>query len=449
MTATTLRAARVLLDGTLRPADLVLCDGRIARIGDPGDTPEGEIIDVPDDAMVLPGVVDTHVHVNEPGRTTWEGFASATRAAARGGVTTIIDMPLNAIPPTVSVAALDTKRAAAEGQRAVNTGFWGGAVPDNLGTLEGLWEAGVFGFKCFLSPSGVDEFPALDAAEFTRAMAEIARFDGLMIVHAEDAAVLDAAPARPSRAYADFLVSRPDDAEITAIRRVIQQVRRTGTRAHLLHLSSARALDEIAAARDEGLPLTVETCPHYLVFTAEDIPDGAPEFKCCPPIRDAGNREALWEALGSGLIDMIVSDHSPSTAEEKQRGDGDYQRAWGGISGLQVGFAAVADAAQARGYGIEHVSRWMSTATADLIGLSAKGRIVPGADADLLVYDPATRWRVTAGELAHKNPISAYDGRELTGSVTTAFVGGRSVDQPLPALDTGRELRRAVAAEAR
>lgn len=432
------RARKVLVGEAFVPATLTLADGRIAAIDGLDHEVDGEVLHVPDSAYVLPGVVDTHVHVNEPGRTAWEGFVTATAAAAAGGVTTLVDMPLNSVPPTTTVAGLRAKQEAAAGELAVDVGFWGGAVPGNLADLRPLWEEGVFGFKCFLSPSGVDEFPPLGPADFRAALEEVARFDGLMIVHAEDAAVLESAPAPPSRAYADFLLSRPDEAETAAIGRVLDGARATGARVHVLHLSSARALDALAAARDEGVRVTVETCPHYLCFTAEALPDGAPEFKCCPPIRDAGNRERLWAGLRDGVIDVVVSDHSPATAEEKRRGDGDLQQAWGGVSGLQVGLAAVAHEARTRGIGLADVSRWMSRGTADLVGLTRKGRIEVGADADLAVYDAAAELHVDATRLAHRNPISAYDGQVYAGRVTHTLVRGNdAVDHTW-----GRQLRR-------
>lgn len=423
-------ARRVLIDGTFRPATIVISQGRISELAPYDATVVGDLLRLPDSASVLPGIVDTHVHVNEPGRTEWEGFASATRAAALGGVTTVIDMPLNAIPPTTTLEALALKRSAAAPQVTVDVGFWGGAVPASLGTLESLWDAGVFGFKCFLSPSGVAEFPALDGAQLDAALAEVAAFDGLLIVHAEDAAVLAAAPHPPSRAYADFVRSRPDDAETAAIRRLLDGARATGCRVHVLHLSSARAIDLLADARAEGLAVTVETCPHYLCLAAEAIPDAAPEFKCCPPIRDDGNRNALWDALLDGVIDIVVTDHSPATAAMKNAGDGDLQQAWGGISGLQVGLAAVADEAARRGIGLERVAAWMATGTADLVGLNRKGRIAVGADADLAVLDTAAPWSVAADQLAHRHPISAYDGRELSGSITHTLLRGALVPDP-------------------
>jgi allantoinase len=436
------QGGRVLVGGDFTPATVTIRHGRVEAIEPLDHQVDGVVLRVPDTAYVLPGNVDTHVHVNEPGRTAWEGFVSATEAAALGGATTLVDMPLNSIPPTTTVAHLRAKQAAAEGELMVDVGFWGGAVPGNGPDLEPLWEAGVFGFKCFLAPSGVDEFPPLDAEEFRAALAEVARFGGLMIVHAEDPRVLAAAPAPPSRAYADFVLSRPHEAELAAIRRVLDGARETGARVHVLHLASARALDLIAAARDEGLPVTVETCPHYLCFAAETIPDAAPQFKCCPPIRDTGNREELWQGLRAGVIDMVVSDHSPATAEEKGRGDGDLQQAWGGVSGLQVGFSAVAAEARRRNIPLASVSRWMSRNTADLVGLAAKGRIEPGADADLAVYDTGVEFRIEATRLAHRNPISAYDGLRYGGRVTRSVVRGNAVDVDHTDHRWGRQLRR-------
>ncbi|SDS75270.1 allantoinase [Nocardioides scoriae] len=436
------QARRVLVDDAFVPATITLHRGTVASIEPFEHDAEGLVLRAPDSAYVVPGIVDTHVHINEPGRTEWEGFVSATEAAALGGATTLVDMPLNSIPPTTTLAGLRAKQAAASGELMVDVGFWGGAVPGNLGDLEPLWEAGVFGYKCFLSPSGVDEFPPLAPDEFLLALKEVARLDALMIVHAEDAAVLDAAPAAPSRSYRDFVRSRPDGAEVAAITQVLDGARETGARVHVLHLSSARALDAIAAARDEGLPVTVETCPHYLCFAAETIPDAAPQFKCCPPIRDSGNREELWSALRAGIIDAVVSDHSPATAAEKQKGDGDLQQAWGGVSGLQVGFSAVAQEARRRGIGLAQVSRWMSRNTADLVGLTRKGRIAPGADADLAIYDTGVDFRIEATRLAHRNPISAYDGLRYGGRITRSVVRGNAIDVERPDHGWGQQLLR-------
>ena len=392
--------------------------------------------------MLIPGLVDTHVHINEPGRTEWEGFASATRAAAAGGVTTVIDMPLNSIPATTTVEALETKRAAATGTNLVDLGFWGGAVPDSLGHLRELHDAGVFGFKAFLSPSGVDEFPHLDTAQLREAQRELAEFDGLLIVHAEDPAVLEASANDGGTDYHHFVESRPPAAEIAAIENVIRGVRETGGRAHILHLSSADALPALRAARADGLAITVETCPHYLVFDEQHIPDGGTQYKCCPPIRDEANREALWQALLDGDIDIIVTDHSPTTAELKFANGGDFGRAWGGIAGLQVGLSAIWTEAQRRGIPLARVIGWMSTAPADFARLPEKGRIAIGAAADLVAFVPAATFTVDAAELLHKNPVSAYDGREMRGVVRTTWLRGERVLTEADADARGRLLER-------
>ncbi len=435
------RAASALVDGEFRPAEVGVIDGRIAAVS--AERLEGAVsVELADDAVLLPGLVDTHVHINEPGRTEWEGFASATRAAAAGGVTTVIDMPLNSIPATTSVEALETKRRAAAGQSVVNVGFWGGAVPQSLGRLRLMWDAGVFGFKAFLSPSGVDEFEHLTSEQLDAALEEIASFGGLLIVHAEDPAVLDAHANDGGTSYSAFVDSRPDAAEVTAIERVIAGVRRTGARAHILHLSSAEALPALRAARAVGLPITVETCPHYLAFDEEEIPEGATQFKCCPPIRSNANRDALWQALVDGDIDFIVTDHSPSTADLKFTHDGDFGLAWGGIAGLQTGLSAIWSEAHRRGIPLTSVVRWMSANTADFVGLGRKGRIAVGADADLVSFAPAETFTVHADELLHKNPVSAFDGRELRGVVRTTWLAGEPVSTAADAPARGRLLDR-------
>lgn len=424
----TIRAAAVLVDGVIRPAEIAVVRGVIVALGD-GPFEARERVTLASDEILLPGIVDTHVHVNEPGRTEWEGFASATSAAAAGGVTTIIDMPLNSIPATTTPAALEAKRAVAT--VAVDTGFWGGAVPESLGTLRTLHEAGVFGFKAFLAPSGVDEFGHLDGEQLERALTELAEFDGLLIVHAEDPDVLDAHITHGGTDYHAFVESRPHKAEVTAIERVIAGVRRTGARAHILHLSSAAALPALRAARAEGLPITVETCPHYLTIAEERIPDGATQFKCCPPIRDDTNRDLLWAALVAGDIDIVVTDHSPSTPELKFQngpvpGTGSFETSWGGIAGLQLGLPAVWTEAARRGIPLESVVGWMSRGPADLVGLGQKGRIAVGADADLVAFAPDETFVVDKAALLHKNPVSAYDGLTLRGVVRRTWVRGEA-----------------------
>ncbi|QVQ51817.1 allantoinase AllB [Spiractinospora alimapuensis] len=429
-----IHAPRAVTPAGERSVSVGVRDGMIVSLEEGGSTARtGRVVQLDRDQVLLPGLVDTHVHVNEPGRTEWEGFASATRSAAAGGVTTIVDMPLNSVPPTTSVAALATKRAAARGRVAVDVGFWGGAVPENAGPyapadgLPGLTNAGVFGFKCFLSPSGVPEFGHLSAEEFAHAAKTVGDLGGTMIVHAEDPTVLESAPTARGRDYASFLASRPDTAEHSAIELVIETARRTGTDCHILHLSSASALPLIARAKAEGVPLTVETCPHYLTLTAEEIPAGGTEFKCCPPIRDGANRDALWAALSDGLIDCVVSDHSPSTPDLKHRETGDFGTAWGGIAGLQVGLPAVWTEARRRGHPLTDVVRWMATRPAQIAGLRGKGQLTVGHSADFVVFAPLSTLHVDAHALHHRNPVTAYDGRELTGKVVQTWLRGEEV----------------------
>ncbi|MEP6630440.1 MAG: allantoinase AllB [Lapillicoccus sp.] len=436
-----IRAERVVLPDGERAAEVGIRGGRIVAVEALGaGLPATEVRVLAADEVLLPGVVDSHVHVNDPGRTAWEGFTSATRAAAAGGVTTIVDMPLNSIPPTVDVAALDVKRRTAEGQTWVDVGFWGGAVPGNLPDLRPLHEVGVFGFKCFLLHSGVDEFPALSPKEVEAAMREIAGFDGLLVVHAEDPEAIEQAANAGGPAYADFLASRPRAAENLAVAHLVDQARRTGCRVHILHVSSADVLPMVRAAKAEGLRLTAETCPHYLTFTAEEVPEGATQYKCCPPIREASNRDALWEGLRDGTIDLVVSDHSPSTVDLKRLDTGDFGLAWGGISSLQLGLAAVWTEARQRGFSLADVSGWMSRGPAEQTGLTHKGRIAVGADADLAVFAPDAEVVVDPAALHHKNPITPYAGRTLTGAVRSTLLRGIPIDVDAP--PRGRQLVR-------
>jgi allantoinase len=432
------RARRAVVDGVERSVCVGVGRGRVAALTAYDDPPTAaRTVTLADDEVLIPGLVDTHVHVNEPGRSEWEGFESATRAAAAGGVTTIVDMPLNSVPPTVTVEALETKRDAARGQCYVDVGFWGGAVPDHLGDLAGLHEAGVFGFKCFLLDSGVPEFPHVSAGELEVAMAEVAMLGSLLLVHAEDGHLIRDVPA-DCTSYDRFLASRPPASEDSAIRLVIEAARRTRARAHIVHLSSASALPELHAARAEGVDVSVETCPHYLTLAAEDVPDRATEFKCCPPIRDFSNQELLWSGVISGDIDFVVTDHSPSTVDLKVP---DFGHAWGGISSLQVGLAAVWTAAGEHGVPLADVVRWMSTAPADRVGLVGKGRIAVGSAADLAVLAPDESFVVDVSRLHHKNQVSAYAGRTLRGVVRRTFLAGREVDDE----PRGRLLRRGSA----
>lgn len=434
---------RALIDGSFEDAEVGVRGGKVARIA-PADAglDADQVVELAADEVLLPGLVDTHVHVNEPGRTEWEGFESATRAAAAGGVTTIVDMPLNSIPPTVSVAALEEKRAAAEGRVFVDVGFWGGVIPGNIDELAPLHREGVFGFKCFLLPSGVEEFPDVSVDDMREAMSVLAELNSLLVVHAEDAHIIEESVQPGSREYAPFLASRPRSAEDAAIAEVIRGAADTGVRAHILHLSNSDSLSRLAAARAEGVDLTVETCPHYLTLAAEHIPEGSTAFKCCPPIREEGNREELWRGLSDGTIDFIVSDHSPSTPEMKFAGDGDFSLAWGGIASLQLGLSLVWTHARRRGLSLEHVVSLMAEKPAARVGLVDKGRIVEGGAADFAVFAPEETFVVDAKRLSHRHPITPYDGQELTGIVRTTYLAGAPVESDLP---KGRLLRREAA----
>jgi allantoinase len=431
------RARRVVLPDGERAAAVHTANGRITAVTGFDDVPAGAVT-LEDDEVLLPGLVDSHVHVNEPGRTEWEGFATATRAAIAGGVTTIVDMPLNSIPPTTTVEALHVKRETANGQVAADVAFWGGAVPGNLDQLRPLHEAGVVGFKCFLLDSGVPEFPPLDDAGLRAALTELGTVDGLLIAHAEDADVIAGAPECAGASYAGFLASRPGLAEESAIARLVAAARDTGARAHVVHLADADALPLLRGARAEGVRITVETCPHYLTFAAEEVPDGDTSFKCCPPIREAGHREALWAALRDGDVDLVVSDHSPCTPDLKRLDVGDFGAAWGGIASLQVALPAVWTGARARGVGLDQVVRWMAQAPARLAGLPRKGAIAVGGDADLVAFAPEETW--TVGDLEHRNPVTPYAGRSLTGAVRRTWLRGRPAD----GTPFGRLLRRGM-----
>jgi allantoinase len=418
------RSRRAITAAGEIPAAVVVNGGRIVAV-EPYDAEvdAGEDVDLGAVAL-LPGLVDTHVHVNEPGRTEWEGFATATRAAAAGGVTAIIDMPLNSLPPTVDVDALEIKQAAATGQIHVDVGFWGGAIPGNSDKLIGLHDKGVFGFKAFLADSGVPEFPPVSPEQLDEALATV---DAQFVVHAEDPDHLHAHAS--SRSYADFLASRPPDAERSAIATAIEAARKAGARVHILHLSAADSLALIAAARLAGVRVTAETCPHYLTLDSAVIPDGASEFKCCPPIRDAANADRLWAALAEGLITCVVSDHSPCTAELKKP---DFAAAWGGIASVQLGLPVIWTAARDRGHTLTEVADWMARRPADLVGLHGKGRIAVGADADLVAFDPAATFVVDPVKLHHRNPVTPYAGKTLAGVVTTTWLRGRPVTGDVP-----------------
>ena len=425
-----LRSRRIVgPDGRIRPGTVLIEEGRIrALVSRPATATVPPDIPVEDlgTRVIAPGLVDSHVHVNEPGRTDWEGFATATRAAAAGGVTTLVDMPLNCLPVTTTRAALEEKRRVATGQLHVDVGFWGGVIPGNTGELAELAAGGALGCKAFLVHSGIEEFPNVTEADLRAAM-PVLREAGLpLLVHAELEIGGASAPGHDPRAYAGYLRSRPAAWEDAAIALLIRLARETGCAVHVVHLSSAASVDQIARAKADGLHFTAETCPHYLCLEAESVPDGATEYKCAPPIRDHENREALWRGLKDGVIDFVVSDHSPCTPALKGRERGDFSEAWGGIASLQLGLPAVWTEASRRGHSLSDISAWMSARPAALAGLGRrKGQIAPGFDADLVVWDPEAEIEVDADHLQFRHKISPYLGRRLRGRVEATFLRGR------------------------
>lgn len=433
-----IRGQRVLLPDAIAPRSVHIREERIVFVGDYDDVIDGcEVIEAADDSVVMPGLVDTHVHINAPGRTEWEGFQSATRAAAAGGVTTLVDMPLNSIPPTTTLANFETKLDTARDDCFVDVGFWGGVVPGNKPELARMFAAGVVGFKCFLVPSGVDEFQHVTEDDLREAMPELTRLGAMLIVHAElpGAIRTDASDGD----YQSFLNSRPRAAENDAIELMIRLSREFDTRVHIVHLSSAEALPQLRAAQEAGVKITAETCPHYLHFTAETVPEGATEFKCCPPIREEVNREELWDGLRDGTIDFVVSDHSPCPGEMKLRESGDFMKAWGGIASLQLRLPVVWTEARRRGFSLEDVTRWLCANPARQVSLAPqKGSIAIGSHADLVIWNPDQQFTVTATSLHHRHKITPYEGEVLNGVVEKTFLRGkkiydvgRFVDQPL------------------
>lgn len=423
----TLKSRRILTGRGLIDGTVVVEGGRIAAVLDAEQAPEGGL-DV-GEKVVFPGVVDTHVHVNEPGRTEWEGFETATKAAAAGGVTTIVDMPLNSIPPTTTLEALELKRREAAGKTWVDVGFWGGVVPGNAEQLEPLAEAGALGFKCFLVPSGVDEFPRVGPDDLRQAMPILGKLGLPLLVHAElEDEATQSHPGSGPRSYSTYLATRPKAWENEAVRLMIDLARAHRCRVHVVHLSSADAVGPLERARQEGVPITAETCPHYLVFDSDAIPEGATEYKCAPPIRDGENRDRLWASLLDGTIDFIVSDHSPCAPELKTKGGGAFLEAWGGVASLQFGLAAVWTEARRRGIPLEKLGDWLCRKPARFAGVGdRKGRIGSGWDADLVVWDPEAEFEVAPERILHKHKLTPYAGRKLFGAVDSVFVRGEPV----------------------
>jgi allantoinase len=443
------RSERVITPNGEISAAVHVSGGRIGKVAGYDDLPaRAERVELGPLAL-LPGFVDTHVHINEPGRTEWEGFATATRAAAAGGVTTLVDMPLNSIPPTITVAALQEKIRAAEPSLSVDVAFWGGLVPGNLSELPTMYAAGAVGFKCFLAPSGVDEFQHVSVAEASDAMEVLAPLGAPLLVHAEDPAVLVRNETGPrSRSERTdcriYEQSRPPEAELEAIRVVLAEAERTGARVHIVHVATAEGLSAIRKSRDRGALVSGETCPHYLWFASEDVPPGGTQWKCAPPIRGSAARQRLREALRDGLVDMVTSDHSPAPPERKAT-DGDFFSAWGGIASLQIAPLVTWTVASGEGCTLAQLSHWLSAAPAALAGLSHnKGSIAPGMDADLVAFDPDPSFRVRAEDLQHRHKLTPYDGAVLRGRVHRTWLRGEMIhdDGGFPRPLLGRPLLR-------
>jgi len=445
-------ADRVVTPTGTRRAALLLDDGPnplIRAICNPSDLPADATIHDLGPLAILPGLVDTHVHINQPGRTEWEGFATATRAAAAGGYTTLVDMPLNCLPETTTVAALEAKRTAAANQCLVDWAAWGGAVADNQAHILPLARAGVPGFKCFLIYPGCEGFAMIDREQLERALPAIAQSGLPLLVHAELAEPIDAAIDTLNnanadwRSYATYLASRPDEAELAAIRLMIHLCRQYGVRVHIVHLGTALALPLLAAARAEGLPITAECCPHHLHFAAEDIPDGATTFKCTPPIRSRANREALWQGLRDGIIDLIATDHSPCPPAMKRLDLGRFDFAWGGIASLSLALPVVWTDASQRGLTLDDIARWMSSAPAALAGFSGRaGALAPGREATFVVFNPEAQFTVSPDRLHYRHAITPYMGETLKGVVAATYLRGQPIytDGSFAPTPHGREL---------
>lgn len=432
-----LKSRRILTPEGIRPGAVLLAGDKIADLVSTEEVTDSIPTEDLADLLLAPGLIDCHVHINEPGRTLWEGFDTATKAAAAGGITSLIEMPLNASPVTTNSRNFNFKLKAANGKIHVNCGFWGGVVPDNLSALEGLLEQGVFGLKAFLTHSGIDEFPNTDENHLREALRILHKFDEPLLVHCEldgpnpDAHLLQENP----QSYAAYLKSRPKEWENKAIEMMIRLCRETGARVHIVHLSSAEALPMIRSAKAEGLPLTVETCPHYLLFNAEDMPDAQTAYKCAPPIRERANNNLLWEALKEGTLDFIATDHSPAPPEIKELESGDFNKAWGGIAGLQFLLPALWTEASKRGFTPERIIQLLSSNVAAFLQLEKrKGKISKGFDADLFAWNPEAEFKVTPESIFHRHKVTPYSGLTLRGKVEKTYVGGVKV------FDSGRIL---------
>jgi len=424
MSKAALHSTRVVTPTGIIEATLILAEGKIKEVFLGRVQQDGIPFESVGDKVIMPGVIDAHVHINEPGRTEWEGFETATKAAAAGGITTMIEMPLNASPVTTTAAALKLKLEAAKGKLHVNCGFYGGVIPGNINDLDELLNAGVFGIKAFLTHSGIDEFPNVTEADLRKALPILKKHDAKLLVHCELVSGVGADHG-PPKSYAAYQTSRPPKWETDAIALMIRLSAAFDVHVHIVHVSAAEALPLIRDAKKRGLRITAETCPHYLVFCAEEIPDGATEYKCAPPIREQANNELLWEALKDGTLDFVASDHSPAPPEMKEQASGNFMKAWGGIAGLQFVLPAFWTGAKERGFSLEDVARLLCEHPADFLGLKQKGCIAPGCDADLVVWDPEASFVVKKEHVQHRHKITPYVGRTLFGLVERTVVGGR------------------------
>lgn len=440
-------ARRVVAPEAIRPAAILVEVERIQAVVSPDQIPEGYKIHDFGEAAVLPGLVDSHVHINDPGRAEWEGFETATRAAAAGGYTLLVDMPLNCLPATTTVGALEAKRAAAQGKCRVDWAAWGGVVHDNQNDIEALAAAGVRGFKCFLINPGIDGFTMVNEQQLRTALPRVARTGLPLLVHAELPSPIDQATDALANSdwtsYSTYLQSRPGGAELAAIQLMLSLCREYGFRLHIVHLSTSQALTALRAARSEGLPVSVETCPHYLHLFAESIADGATLNKCAPPIRSRENRDKLWQGLREGTIDLVVTDHSPCPPEMKRLSEGDFRTAWGGITSLSIALPLMWTEASKRGFTLLDLACWMAAAPARLAGCEMrKGRIAAGHDADFVVFDPDSEFVVTKDKLHYRHPVSPYMGETLRGVVIATYLRGNRIftDGKFPGVPLGREL---------
>lgn len=433
MSHSAIHSTRVITPSGVIEATLILADGKIRDVLPGRVERKGVPFESFGAKVIMPGVIDAHVHINEPGRTEWEGFETATKAAAAGGITTLIEMPLNASPVTTTVEALKFKLDAAKGKLHVNVGFYGGVIPGNIDDLDGLLNAGVFGIKAFLTHSGIDEFPNVTEADLRRALPILKKHNAKLLVHCEVEEPVGGVGAThvSPRSYAAYLASRPAKWETDAIALMIRLSEEFDVHVHIVHVSAAAALPLIRDAKKRGLRITAETCPHYLVFCAEEIPDGATEFKCAPPIRERANNELLWEALkdlptgqAGGTLDFVATDHSPAPPDIKEQQSGDFMKAWGGIAGLQFLLPAFWTGAKERGFSLEDVARLLCEHPADFLGLKQKGHIAPGCDADLVIWDPEASFVVEEEMIQHRHKLTPYAGRTLLGRVERTVVGG-------------------------